>query len=497
MAKFNLCDDPWIPIAGSCERKSLIGCFSGPPPLRLSGNAVDKIVIFRFLLAVVHAANRIPDTEAWLALTPEIMAANARSYLEAHRDCFDLYGERPFLQFPQLAKGKIKNFYDADGLNNRSVLSGWGLALARPLSDADKAILLLRNACFAKGGKRFDQDLCLSPGVVKGKTGKGGTLLGKYGFLHAYMVGGNLWETLSLNLLTETNLREINAWPEGVGTPFWEEMPDGEDDSRAEEYRRSYQGQLFPLDKFLLLHDGGIIETTGISYLGYDEGLVDPALTITSDGKNIRAEWAKTDTRPWRELSALLAFLKNDRRIQPYFLSMGKAKLRRLHAETFAIWVGGVAVSFNSGEQSIKGMNDYVESEFAFPVEFMGDESYHTFCGFMEKIEKYAQRLYNCVFKYHEKMSGEEKAKKKYFSNAQGERAKSLFWERMEPRAQEIIDLAFAAPDETAIKQAHADWFKLLCQVYKECCPRDTSRQLAAWVECNPGFQSPERKGDK
>lgn len=495
---FNLCSDPWIPIAGSRERKSLIECFTGPPPFRLSGNAVDKIVISRLLLAVVHAANRIPDVDAWRALTPEIMAENARVYLEKHRDCFDLYGEKPFLQFPPLAKGKIKNFYDAEGLENQAVLSGWILTLARPLSDAEKTVLLLRNSCFARGGKRFDTDLCLSPGVVKGKTGKAGTLLGKYGFLQAYMLGENLWETLYLNLLTESELREINAWPDGVGVPFWEAMPSGEADARAEKYRNSYQGTLFPLDKFLLLQDDGIIATTGIAYPDYDKGLVDPALTITNDGKNIRAEWAKTDTRPWRELAALLAFLKNDRRIQPYFLSLGMTKLRMLNSKSCAIWVGGVAVSSNSGEQSIKGMNDYVESEFAFPVEFMGDESYETFCGLMEEVDNSAKRLFNYVFKYHEKMSGEDKAKKKPFSKAQGERAKSLFWERMEPHAQEIIDLAFAEHfDESATNRARAGWFKIQCRVYEESCPRDTPRQLEAWVEFHPGFQSSKKKGDK
>ncbi len=490
---FNLCSDPWIPVAGARERKSLIECFTGPPPSRLSGNAVDKIVILRFLLSVVHAANRIPDVDAWCALTPEIMAENARTYLERHRDCFDLYGERPFLQFPQLAKlgGKAASpgslmVHIADG--NKVVLSDWNRFFG--LSEAEKTILLLRSSCFACGGKRFDKALCLSSGVVKG-TGPSGTLLGFMGYLHAYMQGEDIWETLRLNLLTEDELGEINAWPEGVGTPFWEAMPAGEADTRAVAYRRSYQGQLFPLDKFLLLTDGGIIKTSGINYPNHKNGLVDPALTIASDGKNMRAEWAKTDTRPWRELAALLAFLQGDSHVQPYFLSMGMQKLRLLHARCCAVWVGGVAVSSNSGEQYLSGMNDYVESEFAFPVEFMHNESYQTFCGFMTGIENFAKRLYGCVASYYTKMSGKDNAK------FQGEKAKSLFWERMETHAQEIIDLAFAAPDETAIKQAHTDWFKLLCRVYEECCPRDTPRQLAAWVEFHPGFQSPKKKGDK
>ena len=55
----------------------------------------------------------------------------------------------------------------------------------------------------------------------------------------------------------------------------------------------------------------------------------------------------------------------------------------------------------------------------------------------------------------------------------------------------------FADRDEAAVGRARAGWFRLLCRVYEECCPRDTPRQLAAWVECHPGFQSSKRKGDE
>ena len=494
MAKFNLCDDPWIPIAGSCERKSLIGCFTGPPPLRLSGNAVDKIVIFRFLLAVVHAANRIPDTEAWLALTPEIMAANARSYLEAHRDCFDLYGERPFLQFPQLEKlgGKVASpgslmVSIAEG--NKVVHSGWNRF--RGLSEAEKAVLLLRSACYACGGKKFDKTLCLSPGVVKGATGSAGTLLGFMGFLHAYMLGDTLWETLRLNLLTEDDLREINSWQEGMGKPFWEEMPDGEIGTRADSYRKSYQGQLVPLDKFLFLSGDGIIKTSGITYPGHKEGLIDPALTITTEGKNIRAAWARTEERPWRQLPALLAFLKSSSHAQPYFLSMGMEKLRRLHPERCAVWVGGVAVSSNSGEQYLSGTNDYVESVFLFATDYIRGASYQLFSRMMEDLEKMAKRLYASVVGYYTKVPGKDNAAN------QATRAKSVFWERMEPHAQEILELAFAEENREAIREARNVWFARLCQVYDEFCPRDTPRQMTAWVEAHPGFRSSNKKGER
>ena len=100
---FNLVDRPWIPVAGENELRSLTAVFSEPAPQRLAGNAVDKIVMFRFLLSIVHASSDIPDEAAWHALTPQKIAENARNYLNVHKDCFDLYDPvRPFLQFPQL-----------------------------------------------------------------------------------------------------------------------------------------------------------------------------------------------------------------------------------------------------------------------------------------------------------------------------------------------------------------------------------------------------------
>ena len=99
---FNLVDEKWILTAASPERKSLRDVFSDPSLSRLSGNPVDKIVVFRFLLSIVQASNDLPDLDAWLDLTTEDMAANALAYLDQWHDRFDLFGEKPFLQFPQL-----------------------------------------------------------------------------------------------------------------------------------------------------------------------------------------------------------------------------------------------------------------------------------------------------------------------------------------------------------------------------------------------------------
>ena len=65
---FNLIDEPWIPVAGEKELRSLRTIFSGAAPRDLSGNPVEKIVLFRLLLSIAHAAVKIPDTDAWRLL---------------------------------------------------------------------------------------------------------------------------------------------------------------------------------------------------------------------------------------------------------------------------------------------------------------------------------------------------------------------------------------------------------------------------------------------
>lgn len=157
MESLNLCDYPWIPVAGEKDRKSLIQIFSDSSLRRLSGNPVDKIVILRLLLCIVQASSKLPDNDAWLKLTDEKLAQNALAYLREHHDCFELYGEHPFLQFPKLAEagGRV----DPPGSllvniseGNKVVLSHWNLF--HGLSEAEKIVLLLRSACYACGGQK-------------------------------------------------------------------------------------------------------------------------------------------------------------------------------------------------------------------------------------------------------------------------------------------------------------------------------------------------------
>lgn len=288
---FNLIDEKWIPVANCAERKSLKDIFTDFSLKALSGNPVDKIAVFRLLLSIVQASTDIPDDEAWLALTDEIVAENALRYLDQWHDRFDLYGEKPFLQFPQLAgKGEASPMEDLQtgiSTGNTVILSEWNVSDTP--QNQDIAILLLRSAFIGCGGKKYDSSISLSSGVQKKKTARAGTLLGYAGYLHSYVMGETLLRSVCNNLLTDEDIGTMKVFTAGKGVPFWEDMPQGEDDARAKEYCKSYQGELIPIDKFLLIRGNQIIKTDGILYPGHKEGFVDPAITNLPKGKDFKA----------------------------------------------------------------------------------------------------------------------------------------------------------------------------------------------------------------
>ena len=488
---FNLVDRPWIPVAGENELRSLTAVFSEPAPQRLAGNAVDKIVMFRFLLSIVHASSDIPDEAAWHALTPQKIAENARNYLNVHKDCFDLYDPvRPFLQFPQLKEKKGKE--DSCGSLQVNVASGNKVVLTewnqeRPLSDPEKAVLLLRSGGYACGGKKYDSTVILSPGYEKGKTGHSGTLLGSFGYLHTYMLGTDLWDSLRRNLMTLQEIKNLGCYPAGLGEPCWLRMPEGEDDAVSKQYRRSYFGRLMPLDKFVFLTDNGIIKTDGISYNDPKAVPLDPAVTVYPDKKENKTVWANMEKRPWRQLSAMLHFLQKDTD-SPFFLSQGLRHLRHESPPGIGIWTGGAAISANSGEQYMSGTDDYIESEFILPAYIFTeqDQWLKRFTDLMTELDLHSKILYAAVSQYHKLMNNET-------GTSLAGQTVTRFWEHMESRAQPIIDLA-ANPGEKGEMDEKTRWKKAVMELYNDFCPCETARQMTAWVEAKPNFNRKKGK---
>jgi len=500
---FSLLTEPWIPIAG-VGLVSLNDVFTHPEFTRLGGTPIEKVVLLRLLLCVAHASSPVPDVDAWTALPPEKLASNALAYLSKWSDRFDLYDEtHPFLQFPQL-KGLqgIPSNPNALSLSvasgNKTILTQWSLG-TEP-TDAELARQILCGSGYGMGGGKYDLNLKVDPNVQKRKkaTGKAsapqGTLTGYYGFLHSFMLGNTLWETLRLNLLTDED-RKTGVCP-ALGRPFWESMPAGETD---EAYKSSYMGTLFPMDKFFCLNDGKIFMTQGISYPTHKNGQWDPGIAIYGDPKDLKARWCKPEQAPWRQLPSLLQFLDStiSSNPMPAFVYYGLPKLNESPETTaFGLWVGGVAVNTNSGEQYVSGQNDYVNSEFLIPMDWRGANSFLVFKTFMEEIENYSSILYKTVNKYYDEQSGESGKIEKPGSAATG-----LFWEKMEPLAQSIIFLSEEDDPENSekVKAAKLEWKKIARSCYDDFCPCLTPRQMQAYIQCVPYFgpKKEQKKGGK
>lgn len=489
---FNLIDRNWIKVLGRAAPVSLREVLSDPELKKLGGDPVEKIVVTRLLLAIAHAALEIPDEDAWHRLDDRTLSAEVLTYLERWHDRFDLFGEKPFLQFPQLDKGNVLAMGTTSvnvASGNKTVLTGWQRAGA--YHAADCAYALLRQSCYGCGGKRYDNDLVLSPGYDrKSAAGKGGTLLGYIGYLHALLLGRNLLETIRFNLLTAAEVAGMAVFTGGIGRPFWEAMPEGENCGRSREYLTTYQGELFPLDKFLLLRPDGIVMTDGIAYPNHKSGLIDPGVTFRQEKSDVKAVWASTAKRPWRELPSLLMFLDSAKSMRmPYFVSCGIAKLRQSDAGDVALWTGGMQVSSNSGEQYLSGRNDLVESEFELAVDRLAEPEFKYFCSLMEELNRYSAIVYKAIAGYYQELNLEQ-------GGGIASEASSAFWEMAETQAQRCLDIAFGddAGRDAGSEKLFQDMRQAVEEVYRDFCPNDTPRQLTAWVKSMPNFRKSTKK---
>ena len=103
MNRFNLTTEKWIPIEGG-DKASLKDVFSTEMQGLVQGNAIQKISIYKLLFAIAQDA--IKENEP---IDKEKLSKSCITYLEDHYDCFWLYGEKPFLQYPELAKSNVED----------------------------------------------------------------------------------------------------------------------------------------------------------------------------------------------------------------------------------------------------------------------------------------------------------------------------------------------------------------------------------------------------
>lgn len=483
--KFNLIDEQWIPIREK-GLFSLRDIFSDHSLRKIGGNPIQKTAIFKLLCAIAQAAWTPKTEEEWRQSTVEDFCRKCLTYLEKWHEKFWLYGDEPFLQFPEVKDVKVASFAALNlekASGNTTVLTQ--IQLQSELSEADKAVLLVTLMGFATGGKKVDNSKILTPGYKgKSKSGKAGSSLGFKGYLHSYVQTSSVASTLWLNLFSEESLSKLPCYPEGVGTAPWEKMPAGEDCDVARKLKDSLMGRLVPLCRFCLLSDAGMHYTEGIAHDGYQAGRFDPTQSVARQKNDFKTLWADPDKKPWRSLTSILSFLgiQDASRFVCSQVEMGMSRARDFF-ESVELWSGGVRVTSNAGEQYLTGSDDFVESQFEFSPQDVGEQFFVNFSASVDQLDHLAKQLYSSVLGYFETMGTEGKT--------MAERATSKFWEIAGLHAQELIDSCFPGENPESVR----NFFRATMRnTYNESCPHFTPRQLQAWAENQPNAS---KKGKK
>ncbi len=487
--KFNLIDEPWIPVADQ-GRVSLKQIYSQSEYRSLGGNPVQKIAVMKLLLAIAQAANTPENNKEWKELGQVGLANNCLQYLEKWHDRFYLYGERPFLQMPAVSVARVQKYgavLPEVSTGNTTVLSQ--IQIERSLVDAEKSLLLLTLMGFALSGKKTDNSVILSAGYSgklnnKGKpsSGKHGPSVAHLGTLHSFLIGDSLHQTFWLNLLSLQQIQQINMFPAGLGLAPWEQMPVGENCEQAQQLKQSLMGRLIPLCRFTLLTEGGLHYTEGLAHSGYKEGVTDPSTAVNYSGKVPKVLWANPEKRPWRELTALLSFFgqNQSKSFQSWQIQCGLERVRDV-TNKFAIWSGGLSVSSNAGEQYVSGSNDYVESQVWLESATLGQIWFTQLESEMEGLDQLSKVLYGRVIAFFkaQMMDGSKLAAQ----------ASHLFWQFCERDFQDLVNACDQNEEDTRKReQLRRRFAGYVLQTYDQYCPKDTARQLDAWAKCKPNI---------
>ncbi len=503
--RFNLVDEPWIPVAGK-GMVSLATVFSDYSLSTIGGNPVQKIALTKLLLAITQAAYTPKDDKDLKNVGVSGMAKKALDYLTVRKELFWLYGESPFLQMPVLKnfiearkKEELKNAKtpakvkeaeeramskyigsaecpDLPSENNTVLTQNQGHVV---LTDAERAVFLVTLMNFALGGKRVEKDIPPLTAEYNGKgcSAKSGPSLGNYvGYLHSFLTGAKILDTLWLNLLTLEQISEYRGWTSQLGVAPWEDMPKGENCNVAMNLKNSYMGCLVGLCRFVLLNDSGIFYVEGIQYPSHKKGWREPTMAISESNKLL---WVNPAKRPWREITALLSFMGNQN-IGGFDCRQIRWALQRAKSlGRFSVWSGGLKVRANAGDQSVKQDDDFVESEIQLDSSFLGDVWFSKLKEEMDVLEQLSKIVYSATMAFFKAQKGEGKNK--------AAQAANLFWQLCERRFQDLVD---ACSDSTGeeVKKLRRTFAGFVNKAYNTHCSNETARQMDAWAENLPNL---------
>lgn len=492
---FNLVDEPWIILANS-ERVSLHDLFDIGIEHKLGGTPLEVISILKLLQCITQAACSLSEDE-YSEMDMCEFSARCSCYLHTHKHLFNLYdAERPFLQFPQLNGLEPTPFssitpHQVTVNVNKSALNSFQFQKG-DLSHAERAYKLLQQQGFAFGGKAVNTSMCLSDTHIKTKTGSYGPSLGYCGFLHSFIFGSTLLETLFINFLTTDEIDSLIQFPSGLGTAPWELMPVSENCQTAEALSNSIMGRFIPMNRFCLLKDTGICIIEGIKYLTHKTGIVDLSVTLIAD-KEYRAIWANTEKSGWRESESILSFLNengsNKTNLQVKF-ALDHAQIHRI--SNTALVSLGLAVTNNSGEQYVSGDNDFVYSELKINAAKLNSLLYAHLQKEWDDLNKCAFILSACISNFYKDQYAKTQktgtsAKAPKIVTAKTAKDMSVFWKRLDLYANRIPQVCESALVGSIAPrlQLRTSIQDLAHEIYTDLKPLH-SKSLDVWVKNKP-----------
>ncbi len=459
-AAFNLCDDPWIPcvttkgealdlsLKGFFEKAEALSDFSATPP--------QRVALMRLLIAITMRALEGPKDDAdWKSCRPRIKQA-ALAYLERMRDRFELYGPKAFLQVPSLGGPLNANldkldFSLASG-NNHTLFDHGATPEGRESPPASQALSLVTFQMFSTGGLIGQVKW---NGVVTSKSAEQAPCSEGVP-LHCFLQGGDLLQTLHLNLIPFQVLGVEN-----LGVPLWE--LDSIKASAAAD--GTFFGRMAPMARAMALEPSGnkLKLANGLKYAKLPE-FIDPFLTRIKTSKDLpaylRIDLAK---HPWRELQAVLALARRG--------AGSPEQLRHLldlPPDTIVrLWTGGMEID----QAKILGFGEW---SFVFPAALaQGDSIMKAYSDGVE-CASLAISLLKDAFK---KMNNENKVK--IVPSFAKEQAVASFWHGLDALHDELA--------AQSAKQDIGEWRRTVkakaLAAFDEVCPSGTPRQIVAAVQ--------------
>ena len=472
--KMNLTIDPWIPVLRNDGKREFCGLhelFARAHEFRdLVVKPHERIATMRLLVCITQAALDGPaDEDEWEECLPFIQS-RVSGYLKQWESSFEFLGEGDrILQFSNLkqanesTKGTVSTKLDLTlAAGNTPILFDNMAGGERSTPVARSAINLLSFQCFSPGGRIGIAKWNSSETAGKGSSNHAPCTPSS--MVHTLLIGGDLLQTLRLNLLTKETVSD-NYGATGWGKPIWEHSVKSADDKAAiHNATMTYLGRMVPLSRAVRFNEDGlsVILANGLDYPIFP-AFREATATIITRKDELAILPANPSRGLWRQLAAISVRRRASANQNGGPLSLNHEP----GAQDAVVWVGALATDKAK-------IIDTIESTYSIPTGMFSEFGRAAY----EKGVAYAESFESALIQSVKTYSGALK-----IANPAYNSARQHFWGRVEQHLSSLFDIA-RSPDIVANLPGSA-WGKdvqaAMYAAYEQSCPRQSARQLMAY----------------